>query len=273
MARFEGTTTLHGYKLRLDVNETSTDPSTNTSVVSWALYIVNGDARFAASKFNYEVTINGSKRAEYSGYDVDTTDVDNYQPHYLTSGTYTIDHNNDGSKTIYCSASCSSSYTQWSPGSGSCGGDLTLTTLNRSAKIDSFSGNDIDTDFSIGYTKYVNDWTYYLTMMMTDNTQLDRVVYNTSGTIYRLPEAAKDIIYNKVGNNDTVDIKAKIETYNGGTKIGESSTITNTCNINRNVWVNVNGTWKRGIPHVKVNGEWKKGIPYIKINGEWKKAI
>ena len=85
--------------------------------------------------------------------------------------------------------------------------------------------------------------------------------------------AAKDIIYNTVGNNDTVNISAVIETYNGGTKIGESSVLTNTCTINRNVWIKVNGVWKRGIPYVKINGVWKAGVPYIKVNGDWRKAI
>ena len=149
MARYEGTTQNYGYTLRLDVDETGTNPQTNESTVTWTLYIVNGNARFASAKFNYEVVINGSQRASYSGYDVNTTDVDYWQPHYLTSGTYTIPHENDGSKTIYCSASCSGGGS-YGPGNGSCGGYLTLTTLNRAAKIDSFSGNDIDNDFSVG---------------------------------------------------------------------------------------------------------------------------
>lgn len=270
MATYTGNTQYRGYKLRLDVSETSTSSTNNASTVSWTLYIVNGDSRFNSS-FSYSVVIDGSTRATYSG-NVNTTDVGYHEAHKLASGTYTVPHNNDGTKTASCSASCSGGG-PYGPGGGSCSGNLTLTTINRAAKINSFSGNDIDTDFSVGYTKYVNNWTYYLTVMMSDNTQIDRALYNTSGAIYRLPESAKDIIYNAVGNSDTVNIKVKIETYNGNTKIGESSTKTNTCTINRNVWLNVNGTWKRGIPHVKINGVWKKGIPYIKINGEWKKAI
>lgn len=272
MARFESETQYRGYKLRLDVSESSYSVDNNTSTVSWTLYIVNGGSRFAGASFQYTVTINGSKRADYSGYDVDTRDVDYGQPHKLASGTYTVGHNNDGTKTIACSATCSGGG-GYGPGNGSCGGNLTLTTIPRAAVISSFSGTDIDNDFSVGYTKYVNDWTYYLRLSLSDNTQLDRAVYNTSGAIYKLPESAKDIIYNSVGNDDTVEIKAVIETYNGNTKVGESTALTNTCNINRNMWLNVSGAWKRGIPYVNVNGVWKKGIPYIKINGVWKKAI
>lgn len=275
MARFESETQYRGYKLRLDVSESSYSIENNTSTVSWSLYIVNGykDGQYYRfnAYFSYSATINGSKRVDFAG-NVDTTDVGQGQPHTLASGTYTIAHNNDGTKTISCSATCSGGGS-FGPGNGSCSGNLTLTTIPRAATINSFSGTDIDNDFSIGYTKYVNDWTYYLRLSLSDNTQLDRVVYNTSGDIYRLPESAKDIIYNSVGNNDTVQIKAVIETYNGNTKIGESTALTNTCNINRNMWLNVSDTWKRGIPYVNINGVWKKGIPYININGVWKKAI
>lgn len=270
MATYTGTTQYRGYTLKLDVWEASYDTSTNTSVVSYALYIVNNGARFNAN-FHYSVTIDGSTRATYDG-NVNTTDVGFYEAHWLNSGSYTVTHNNDGTRSVYCSAECSGGGS-YGPGSGSCGGTLTLTTIPRKATISSFSGNDIDGNFSVGYTKYVSGWTYYLRTNISGGAQLDRVVYNTSGTTFLLSESAKETIYNTVGNNDTVNISAVIETWNGGTKVGESSAITNTCNINRNVWLNVNGTWKRGIPHVNVNGVWKKGVPYININGVWKKAI
>ena len=270
MASYTATTQYRGYTLRLDVTESSYSVENNTSTLSWTLYIVNGSTRFDA-EFSYAVKIDGSKRIDVTT-EVDTRDVYYHEAHKLASGSYTVEHNANGAKSVYCVGLCSGGGS-YGPGDGQCTGTLTLTTIPRAAVINSFSGTDIDNDFSVGYTKYVNSWTYYLRLSLSNNTQLDRVVYNTSGAIYRLPESAKNIIYNSVGNNDTVSIKAVIETYNGSTKVGESSALTNTCNINRNMWLNVNGTWKRGIPYVKVNGVWKKGIPYIKINGEWKKAI
>ncbi len=270
MATYTSTTQYRGYTLRLDVSESSYSVANNTSTVSWALYIINGNSRFNAS-FSYSVVIDGSTRASYSG-NVNTTDVGYYEAHYLASGSYTVTHNADGGKTIYSSASCSGGGPV-GPGEGSCGGYLQLTTIPRAASITTFTGSNVDEDLSVGYTKYVNNWSYYLRLTLSDNTQIDRFLYNTSGTTFRLSEAAKNIIYNAAGNNDTITVKAIIETWNGSSKIGESSAISNTLNISRNIWVKVSGTWKRGIPYVNVNGVWKKGIPYIKINGEWKKAI
>ena len=269
MATFTGGTQYRGYTLRLDVWETSYDTSTNTSLVNWALYIVNGNARFNAN-FQYTVTIDGTTRANYSG-NVNTTDVGYNTPHFLTSGSFTSTHNSDGTKSIYCSASCSGGG-GYGPGNGSCGGTLTLTTIPRAATINSFNGNSIDDNFVVGYTKYVNNWQYYLRLSIQGGAQVHRDLY-TSGTTFKLTDNEKDIIYNTVGNADTVTLVAVIETWNGNTKVGESSSLTKVCGINRNVWLNVNGTWKRGIPYVNINGVWKAGVPYININGVWKKAI
>lgn len=272
MARFEATTQYRGYKLRLDVSETNVDTENNRSKVYWELYIVNGNARFNGS-FTYSASINGTSVVNYSG-NVNTTDVDFNQPHKLASGTTDwIGHNSDGSKIVYCSASCSGTVGGYGPGDGSCGGNFALTTTKRTASITTFNGNNIDENFVVGYTKYVDDWKYYLRISIQNGVQVQRTEYNTSGVTFRLSEQAKNIIYNAVGNNDTVNLSAVVETYNGGTKVGESSAKTNTCTINRNMWINVNGAWKRGIPYVNVNGTWKMGVPYININGEWKKAI
>lgn len=269
MATYTGNTQYRGYTLRLDVSETSYSTANNTSLVNWALYIVNGTSRFNGN-FHYSVTINGSQRVNYTG-NVNTTDVTYGQPHFLSSGSLTVAHNNDGTKSISCSAECSGGGS-YGPGVGNCSGTLKLTTIPRNAKINSFSGNDIDGDFSVGFTKSVTNWVCYLRLSI-GGTQIQRMDYNTSGTVFRLTDEAKDIIYNTVGNDDTVNISAVIETWNGNTKVGESSAITNTCTINRNVWLNVSGVWKRGIPYVNINGVWKAGVPYININGVWKKAI
>jgi hypothetical protein len=270
MAFWESTTQYRGYTLQLFVTETSTSTANNNSVVAWDLYIINGSYRFNAN-FNYSVTIDGSTIANYSG-NVNTTDVDYHEAHYLAGGSYTVPHNADGGKTIYCSASCSGGGPN-GPGNGNCGGYLTLTTIPRAATITSFVCSNIEESLSVGYNKYVNNWNYYLRLSLSNNTQIDRFLYNTSGASFKLSESAKNIIYNAAGSNDNVTIKAIIESWNGSTKIGESSAISNTLSINRNMWVKIGGTWKRGIPYVNVNGLWKKGIPYIKINGEWRKSV
>lgn len=61
----------------------------------------------------------------------------------------------------------------------------------------------------------------------------------------------------------------------GGLAITESSsTAMHLTQIDRGgfMWVNIDGTWKKGTPYVNVNGTWKKGVPYFNNNGTWTKG-
>lgn len=65
----------------------------------------------------------------------------------------------------------------------------------------------------------------------------------------------------------------------GGTKITTSTvfksgqTLYAQFVIDASVHLNVNGTYKKGIPYVKVGGVWKKGYAWIKKNGSWKQGV
>lgn len=276
MATFSKVTQYRNYQLRLDVNEKSVDVEKNTSKVDWALYIVNASSRFNAN-FTYTATINGIKVANYTG-NVNTTDVGYNKPHLLNSGTLTITHDIDGTKTILCSASCSGG----GPiGPGECElvdskgtpYKLTLTKINRKAKIESFMGNDIEDFFYATYTKYQSSWTYKLRLQIPNVRTIKTVDYPTSGAAVSLTSAEKELVYSNISADGTVQIGAVIETWNGTTKIGDSEQLINVCSLNQNLRIKINGEWKRGIPFVRVNGEWKRGIPYIKIDGTWRRSI
>ena len=38
------------------------------------------------------------------------------------------------------------------------------------------------------------------------------------------------------------------------------------------ICINIQNTWKNGIPLVKVNGSWKRGLAWVKQNGVWKRG-
>lgn len=65
----------------------------------------------------------------------------------------------------------------------------------------------------------------------------------------------------------------------GGTKITTSTVFKSNTTlyaqfvIDASVHLNVNGTYKKGIPYVKVGGVWKKGYAWIKKNGSWKQGV
>ena len=115
MASFEGigsgTTGAKNYTLRLEVNETSYSVGNNTSVVSWALYLTSKN-NYSFSSWSFPVTVNvdGEVYNENISRSMSANSTIT-----IASGTKTIAHNNDGTKTITCSASLSATAASYLP--------------------------------------------------------------------------------------------------------------------------------------------------------------
>ena len=118
------------YSVKLVVNETSIDVSTNTSVVSYSLQATksSGSGYYTSNKTNtIKVTLDGTevvnKKVAY--------DFTGSTPKTITlaSGTKTITHDIDGTKTITCSGYFKDN--ENSLGSATASGNLTLTPLHK----------------------------------------------------------------------------------------------------------------------------------------------
>lgn len=192
---------------------------------------------------------------------------------YYSRGSYvviqrdfTFGHDSNGNFSAYIGASISTTYK-----SGDTGGVLTLPHINRQSKINSFTGTNINSDFSATYTAYTN-YENRLRISIPNVVALQTFNNYASGTDVKLSSSAKQQI-KQYTSEKTVTLGGVIETWNGGTKIGESSEINISVKIPKGVHIKVNGTWKEAVPYVRVNGEWKESIPHIKVNGTWKEGI
>ena len=135
MAQFSGsigigTGQTDKYSLLLDVSEKSYSIENNTSQVEWRVGIRSNTAyhnHYGLAE-TYTVVINGS--TVHSAVHKPT--VGNGQTVWVASGTATVGHNADGSKTVAVSASFNNAdrYT-YLPTTGSCSGSLKLTTIPR----------------------------------------------------------------------------------------------------------------------------------------------
>src|SRR5574344_1603509 len=118
------------YNLVLDVWENNTDVNANTSNVGWQLKIhkISGTGSYSSYSCPWSTSIDG----QGSSGSISRYNFRNYSDLVLGSGTKTIGHNSDGTKTIYCSGS-------WTDtggglvGSGSVGGNLTLSNIPRNS--------------------------------------------------------------------------------------------------------------------------------------------
>ena len=121
----------NGYRLLLNVTETSTSIDNNTSNISWNLQCqaTNSYAQWNPGPGTVSVSINGSNvwsgrpAFVFPGYNSTIT---------LCSGSLTVGHNADGTKTIACSASyTATSSASYLPGNMSCSGNMGLSTIAR----------------------------------------------------------------------------------------------------------------------------------------------
>ena len=151
-----------------------------------------------------------------------------FSPGYHLLGTkdITVGHNNDGSYPGRYVGISASSYHM----SGSTGGNIYAGNINRLATINSFTGNDIEGSFNVTYTSYVSSYTYKLRISIPNVIALETFNYS-SGTTFTLSNNSITYLYNYMRNANSVRIGAVIETWNGGTKLGESVELINVCVI------------------------------------------
>lgn len=135
MAQFNGsigisTGQTDKYSLLLDVSEKSYSIENNTSQVEWWVGIRSNTAyhnHYGLSE-TYVVNINGTVVHNA----VHTPTVNSGATVWVASGTTTVSHNTDGSKSISVSASFNNADRgTYLPTTGSCSGSLKLTTIPR----------------------------------------------------------------------------------------------------------------------------------------------
>ena len=134
MASYYGTADSRGYNVRLDITQGTQDVANNTTSVSWALYATCGSMSFIDYWCNYSAVVNSVSVLSV---------VNTYQSLYpnnstllLGSGTTTVPHNADGTKTITFSGSFATvqGYAYSTVGTRTVSGSVSLTTIPRASQ-------------------------------------------------------------------------------------------------------------------------------------------
>jgi hypothetical protein len=151
----------------------------------------------------------------------------------IGSTTIRVSHNNDGTKKdVKISVSWDAQITYHDTWYSTITASTTvnLPTIPRSSKIDSFTGTDLAGTFSVKYTSYYTGFTNKLRISIPNVKALETFTY-TSGNSFSLSQATLDYLYSYTSTTDKVKLGAVIETWNGNTKIGESSELTHDCYV------------------------------------------
>ena len=109
-------------------------------------------------------------------------------------------------------------------------GSVTIPAQATPAPITGFTGNNLEGNFSATYTS-TGSYTYKLRISIPNVQTLMTFNYPTSGAAFALDSGSLTYIRNYMTQHSTnqVTLGAVIETWNGSTKVGESSELTNVC--------------------------------------------
>lgn len=155
--------------------------------------------------------------------------------------------------------------------SGQTTGTVNLPAFKNPSVIHTFTGNNITENFNATFTKSSSAYEDRLRISIPNVKTLETYRNYTSGQNVTL--SSSSIEYIKNYSNNTVTLGGVIETWQGGTKIGESAEIKIQCSISKGNKLRINGQWKDAIPYIRVNGQWKEATPYVRVNGVWKEEI
>ena len=189
----------------------------NNSVVGWHLQLIasGGSISSSASK-SWSVTVNGSN---YSG--TNTVGVSNGQTKTLASGSTTIAHNADGTKSFSFSFSqqfdINYSGVGWI-GTKSGSGNGTLTTIPRTSSVSSTNAN-IGENIKITINRASSSFTHTLSYSFCDLSGTIATKTSSTSISWKLPTA----FYAQIPNSKSSWGTITCDTYSGSTKIGSSS--------------------------------------------------
>lgn len=196
----------------------------NTSTVSWKLQLISdssGRIDSSASK-KWSVTVNGTK---YS--DINTVGIDPSSTKTLASGTTSIEHNSNGTKTFSYSFSqeFSITFSGVSIGTKSGSGSGTLPTIARKSSLSASNGT-LGTAQTLTVSRYDSSFTHTITYKC-GNTSGTVTTKSSSTSISWTPPLT---LAQQNTTGTSVSIIFTITTYTGDTSIG-TNTKTISCTI------------------------------------------
>lgn len=246
------------YTLYLDVTESNVSIPNNTSVVNYALRLVFSQPLVYgawSSIGKYSLTINGVALASNVTF---SYDFRNYSSLTLASGSLTVAHNADGSKTVGCSG-----YAWMDDGKGSASpsGNFVLATIARASQPRLNTSSQALLSNIVIYTDRAST-SFTHTLSYVFGSESGNIAENVAvDYTWTLPATLAKAITNTKSGTGTITCT----TYNGSTNIG-SKTINFTATV-----PNINTFWPTAPTITKtgnalLNSQYVKGKSTVTVN-------
>lgn len=206
----------------LELRQTGQSISNNTSTVSYKLYLKSRNNSYFYNNYHTgktNIVINGSTVHNQTGRDFNVSRGGSQQ---LASGTTTVKHNEDGSKSFSFSASI------WASNfSGNISGNFTLSKIPRASSfsLQNTSGTNITSiyagnDVKITINKKVSSFTHTIKVSYSGNSE---TITNKTTSTSATWSNSENVMTNHMKNLKNMNLTFTLETYDGSTRIGTSS--------------------------------------------------
>ena len=210
------------YTLKLYLSEDSTSVTNNTSTISYSLTLYSGGWNYGQYGTGYNVYINGT-RVAYCADNGIYTSISKNSSLSVCSGTTTVTHDSDGTKTISVSAYFGTSSSGAGTGDINISGTWALTAIPRESNV-SLSNGTLGTAQNITIIPHVSTYKHTLkyTCGNASGTIASNLTGSTSGFTYSWTPPLSLAAQNTTGTS--VSVKITCETYSGSTLIGSKDT-------------------------------------------------
>lgn len=143
----------------------------------------------------------------------------NQGSHQLGASSTWINHNTDGNKTFNINLS------GWAYGAGTTTGsqNFTLNKINRIAITNTVTGSDIDSNFRVNYTKFLDTYQYKLRISIPNVIALETIDNYVSDSDFVLSQETIEALYQRYTTTNTFNLGFAVETWSGTTKISDGN--------------------------------------------------
>lgn len=244
--------------LKFSWEVTSQSIANNTSTVAWKLQLISGsDGRIDSSTSkDWTVTVNGTK---YSG--TNTVGIAANTTKTLASGTTTITHNSNGTKTFSYSFSqeFGITFSGTSIGTKSGSGSGTLPTIARKSSLTASNGT-LGTIQTLTVSRFDSSFTHTITYKC--GSASGTIATKSSNTSISFTPPLTLASQNTTGTS--VSVVFTIETFTGSTSIG-TNTKTITCAIPSSVKPTVSLSVSDSLGYASTYGAYVQGMSKFKV--------
>lgn len=224
---YTSATTSQGYYLELTLTETVNAPA-NTSSIAYTLKMYSGSYYFSTVRIGYSLAIDGTTVGSRAYADSNYYNLSAHSNITLATGTFTVKHNDDGTKKISSIVFKSLTATgNLAPNITGTGSNWTLTPIPRASSMTT-SGNRIGNAISFTINPSADTFQHSITYVSGGTTYTAVSKTSQTSVSYTLPYSLCANI-DIEGGATTLSVTFTLHTWSGSTEVGTS---TNTVTLN-----------------------------------------